>query len=111
MPPNTATISRDQLKRLCEQVLGEAPEVLKGRDKNDPKMDRKGALLWALYSRVREKLGMPEARWKVETYFPTYEFSCRSALYEILLERQGAVPIPADHQRVPRQGVEEVYLP
>lgn len=82
-----ASISRDQFKRLSEKLLDEAPSVLKGRDKDDPKMDKKSALLYGLLTRVREKLGEPPPQQKVKTDFPTYEFAYRSALYELLLER------------------------
>lgn len=80
------TISRDQFKRLCGELLAEAPRILESRDKADPKMDKKSALLRALFSAVREKLGMTKFRRKVETDFPTYEFAYRSALYELLFE-------------------------
>lgn len=82
-----AAISKDQFARLCDRLLAQAPTVLKARDKGDPKMDRKSALLRALYLTVREKLGLPASHKKPKTDFDTYEFAYRTALYELLSER------------------------
>jgi hypothetical protein len=81
------TISRDQFKRLCAQLLAEAPEIIKGRNKSDPKMDETSALLRALYLRLLEKLGLPAKPRPPKTDFQTYDFAYRSAIYELLLER------------------------
>ncbi len=78
------TISREQLKRLCLELLAEAPKVLKARDKGDPKMDRKSALLRALYHSIQEKLGLPKDEKPPETDFKTYDFAYRAAIYELV---------------------------
>jgi hypothetical protein len=78
------TISKDQLKRLCVNLLAEAPKILKGRDKSDPKMDRKSALLRALYLSIQEKLGVPKVEEPPATDFKTYDFAYRAAIYELV---------------------------
>jgi len=81
-----ATISKDQLQRLSDKLLAEITAILKARDKGDPKMDRKSAILQALYAKVQEKLGLPLQHKKPETDFDTYEFAYRTALYKLLRE-------------------------
>jgi hypothetical protein len=78
------TISKDQLKRLCENLLAEASGILKGRDKSDSKMDKKSALLRALYLSLQEKLGVPKAEKPPTTDFKTYDFAYRAAIYELV---------------------------
>src|ERR1051325_8235124 len=78
------TISRDQLKRLCADLLAEAPKILKGRDKGDPKMDGKSALLRALYLSIQERLGVPKVETPPATDFKTYDFAYRVAVYELI---------------------------
>ncbi len=55
------TISGEQLKRLCINLLAEAPEILKGRDESNPKMDRvrppPGLLLRAFVEGRRRGVG------------------------------------------------------
>ena len=93
-----STISRDQFKRLCEQVLKDAPAILKDRDKSDKAMDRKSALLKALYTRLREKLGLPDEGKGIETRgFKTYEFAYREAIYRLALDHAKEY---FDYQRV-----------
>ena len=78
------TISKDQLRHTCEDLLAEAPAVLKSRDRGDPKMDKQSALLRALYLRLQQRLGVPQSREPVRTDFPTYAFAYRTALYELI---------------------------
>lgn len=94
---DTATISRDQFKRLTEDILGEAPTILKGRDKSDKAMDKKSALLQALLSSLREKLGLPAADKLTTRGFKTYEFALREAIYELAL---GHAKEPFDYQKI-----------
>ena len=79
------TISKDQLKRLCEDFLKETHAVLKNRDKSDKAMDKKSALLQALYIKLQEKLGIKPVNKSLPTRgFKTYEFAYREAIYELL---------------------------
>ena len=94
---DAATISRDQFKRLAEDVLGEAPAILKRRDKSDKAMDKKSALLQALLSRLREKLNLPASDKLTARGFKTYEFALREAVYTIALERAKE---PFDYQKI-----------
>jgi hypothetical protein len=80
------TISRDQLKRLCAELLAEAPKIVKGRDKGDPKMDGKSALLRALYLSIQERLGVQKVETPPATKFDTYSFAYRSAVYELIFQ-------------------------
>ncbi|HEV2863054.1 MAG TPA: hypothetical protein VGX48_18710 [Pyrinomonadaceae bacterium] len=80
------TISRDQFKRVAEKVAKEAPAILKARDKSDKAMDKKSALLRALYFSLREKLGLPAE--KLTTMgFKTYERAYLEAVYTLAYER------------------------
>lgn len=91
------TISRDQFRRLVEEVSKQAPAILKERDKSDKAMDKKSALLQALLSRLREKLGLP-AEGKLTTRgFRTYEFALREAIYDLAL---GHAKEPFDYQKI-----------
>jgi hypothetical protein len=91
------TISREQLKRLCVDLLAEAPEILKGRDKSNPKMDGKSALLRALYLSLQEKLGVPKAEEPPATDFKTYDFAYRAAIYELV---DGHMKEPFEYQPI-----------
>jgi len=84
---STATIGRDQFKRLCDNLLKDARAILRARDATDGAMDKKSALLQALYVRLQEKLGLPVIRTLTTRGFKTYEFSYREAIYELALER------------------------
>jgi hypothetical protein len=95
--PAEATISRDQFKRLAEEVSKEAPAILKRRDKSDKAMDKKSALLQALHSRLREKLGLPPAGEPTTKGFKTYEFALREAVYTLALEHAKE---PFDYQKI-----------
>jgi hypothetical protein len=96
--PEESTISRDQFKRLCENVLTEAPAILKARDKADEALDKKSALLQALYHRLQEALELPKITKTLTTRgFKTYEFSYREAIYELALERAKE---PFDYQKI-----------
>lgn len=88
MPDKTdSTISKDQFKRLIENLLKEAPNILKERDTSDKAMDKKSALLRALYTQLQNKLGLNDAKDEVTTKgFKTYEFAYRKAIYELALE-------------------------
>ena len=92
-----ATVSRDQFKRLAENLLKEAPTILKARDKSDTAMDKNSALLRALLSGLREHLGLPDAGELTTRGFKTYEFALREALYELALEHAKE---PFDYQKV-----------
>jgi hypothetical protein len=92
-----ATISRDQFKRLAENLVKEAPAILKRRDKSDTAMDKKSALLRALLSGVREHLGLPDASELTTRGFKTYEFALRETVYELALEHAKE---PFDYQKV-----------
>ncbi len=78
------TISRDQFKRLSEQLLEELPVQPKTRSMPDPKMNKQSFLLKALYERLQEKLQIPKRPEITHTDFPTYEFAYRKALYELI---------------------------
>jgi hypothetical protein len=91
------TVSRDQFKRLAEGVLKDAPAVLRERDKSDKAMDKKSALLLALLTRLREKLGAAEDGPLTTKGFKTYEFALREALYTLALERAKET---FDYQRI-----------
>ena len=54
----TNTINERGLTRLCLELIREAPKILKERDQRFPRMDEKSVLLMALYSELRERLGM-----------------------------------------------------
>lgn len=85
---NTATINRDQFKRLADSLLKEVPAILKQRDTSDKAMDKKSALLKALLMRLQDKLGISDAKKELGTKgFQTYEFAYRQALYELLSEK------------------------
>ncbi|MFL6332033.1 MAG: hypothetical protein ACJ754_01670 [Pyrinomonadaceae bacterium] len=90
-------ITRDQFKRLSEDVLKDAPAVLKARDKSDKALDKKSALLRALHSRLSEKLGQPANGQLSTRGFKTYEFALREAIYSLALERAKE---PFDYQKV-----------
>ena len=94
---DSATISRDQFKRLAESLLGEAPAILKRRDKSDKAMDKKSALLQALLSGLRQKLGIPAADKLTTKGFKTYEFALREAVYTLALEYAEE---PFDYQKI-----------
>jgi hypothetical protein len=84
---SSATITRDQFKRLTKKLLKEAPTILKQRDTSDKSMDKKSALLQALYTRLQEKLGIPHKEEGVtKRGFKTYEFTFREAIYDLALE-------------------------
>jgi aminopeptidase C len=84
---DSSTISKDQFKRLTESVLKEAPKILKDRDPKDKAMDKKSALLRALYLALQEKLGSKPVKTGLPTRgFKTYEFAYREAIYELALE-------------------------
>jgi hypothetical protein len=96
--PEEMTISRDQFKRLCESLLKEAPAILKARDKADKPMDKKSALLQALFIRLQETLGLSKIIRTLTTRgFQTYEFSYREAIYELALEHAKE---PFDYQKI-----------
>jgi aminopeptidase C len=85
---DSATISKDQFKRLTESLLKESPEILKNRDAKDKAMDKKSALLRALYLALQEKLGSKPVKTALPARgFKTYEFAYREAIYELALER------------------------
>ena len=54
----TNTISERELTRLCLEILREAPKILNEEDLNHSQMDEKSILLMALYSSLRQRLGM-----------------------------------------------------
>jgi hypothetical protein len=91
------TISRDQFKRLAAGVLKGAPAVLNARDKSDKAMDKKSALLLALLTRLREKLGLTEDVPLTTRGFKTYEFALREDVYILALEHAKE---PFDYQRL-----------
>jgi hypothetical protein len=94
----TATISRDQFKRLTENLLKESSTILKASAKSDKAMDKKSALLQALLFKLREKLGLPSTREALTTRgFKTYEFSYREAVYELALQHAKE---PFDYQKI-----------
>jgi len=90
------TISREQFKRLVESLLGEAPAILKARDKSDDKMDGKSVLLRALLTRLRERLELPDEGLP-ETDFTTYEYALRKEIYELA---EGRAKKPFDCQKI-----------
>lgn len=92
-----ATISRDQFKRLAEEVSKQATAILRERDRSDKAMDKKSALLQALLSRLREKLGLPAASKPTTRGFRTYEFDLREAVYTLALEHAKE---PFDYQKI-----------
>jgi hypothetical protein len=78
-------ITRDQFKRLSENLLKEAPAILKARDSSDKAMDKKSALLQALYVQLQRKLDLPKIKETVDRRgFKTYEFAYREAIYDLL---------------------------
>jgi len=82
---NGATISKEQFKRLTEALLNEAPKILKERDTSDKAMDKKSALLQALYIQLQEKLGIKPVKKTLSTRgFKSYEFAYREAVYELI---------------------------
>ena len=92
------TVSREQFKLLCENLLKEAPTILKKRDKTDKAMDKKSALLQALFLRLEEKLGLPTTTKVLSARgFKTYEFAYREAIYELALEHAKE---PFDYQKI-----------
>jgi hypothetical protein len=92
-----ATISREQFKRLAEEVSKQAPAILKARDTSDKAMDKKSALLQALLSKLHEKLGLPPADKPATRGFKTYEFALREAVYTLALEHAKE---PFDYQKI-----------
>jgi hypothetical protein len=96
--PEEMNISRDQFKRVCEDWVKEAAEILKARDKADKPMDKKSALLQALFIRLQETLGLSKITRTLTTRgFQTYEFSYREAIYELALEHAKE---PFDYQKM-----------
>jgi aminopeptidase C len=91
-----ATISRDQFKRLAEEVSKQAPAILKERDKSDKAMDKKSALLRALHTKLREKLGLPPEKLTTKG-FKTYEFAYAQAVYRLAEERATK---PFDYEKI-----------
>jgi hypothetical protein len=91
-----ATISRDQFKRLCEDVLKDAPVILKARDKSDKALDKKSALLRALLIKLQEQLGLASKPLTTRG-FKTYEFAYLEAIYALALERAKE---PFDYQKI-----------
>lgn len=80
-------ITRDQFKRLADNLIKEAPAILKARNMADKALDKKSALLRALYVQLQKKLGLPQIKETVETRgFKTYEFAYREAIYDLLSE-------------------------
>src|SRR2546430_2358435 len=52
------TINEREFTKLCLELVREAPKILRERDLSYPRMDEKIILLMALYSGLRQKLGM-----------------------------------------------------
>lgn len=78
------TVNRQQFKRLVESL--DAHAILKSRDKSDKAMDKRSALLHALLSRLRERLGVPDGELTTKG-FKTYEVALREEIYELASER------------------------
>ncbi len=77
-------ISKEQFKKLCEELLSETPAILKNRDPSNKKMDKESVLLKSLYEKVQEKLSLSPKPIPSSTDFPTFAFAYRTVLYELI---------------------------